>query len=316
MTHQEAYEMLEALTFGTLENEEADRVEAHLETGCTECIERYRELAELSARLASAVPQREPSPRIKSKLFNRIRGDTVEKQTPPIRRGNYAGWFTAALAASVAIFLFIQMTQMRDRVARWEEDIAGRDQEITTLKKELATQLEEFSALGDKLSQSREETAAFRREVEDMREGFISMERDLANRQQELETMRRDLAAYEDATLLLGQPGMQFVDLNGVEPNAQAFGKVVIDPNRGTGVVYMYRLPQTPEGMEYQLWVLREGKPTSVGTFTVADDGSAMLSMKSIPSPVEIASFNVTIEPEGGMPEPTGMMYLTGPDLP
>jgi anti-sigma-K factor RskA len=78
----------------------------------------------------------------------------------------------------------------------------------------------------------------------------------------------------------------------------------------------MYRLPQTPEGMEYQLWVLREGKPTSVGTFTVAEDGSAMLKLKALPTPTEIASFEVTIEPEGGMPQPTGMMYLTGPDSP
>lgn len=316
MNHQEAYEMLEALAFGTLESDEADRVEAHLETGCLECIERYREIAELSARLASAVPHHEPSPQIKSKLFEQIRGEVFEDRTIPIRRGYYTGWITAGIAAAVAIFLFVQTTGMRDQVTRWDDDLAGKAEEIASLKRELSTQLEEYSALGKELSESREETASLRRELENMREGFASLQIDLATRQEEIETMRRDLAAYEDATLLLGQPGMQFVDLNGVEPNAQAFGKVVIDPNRGTGIVYMYRLPQTPEGMEYQLWVLREGKPTSVGTFTVAEDGSAMLSMKSIPSPTEIASFNVTIEPVGGMPEPTGMMYLTGPDRP
>ena len=121
------------------------------------------------------------------------------------------------------------------------------------------------------------------------------------------------LAAYEDATVLLGQPGMEFIDLAGVDPNLQAFGKVVVDPHRGTGVVYMYRLPKTPQGMQYQLWVMREGRPTSAGTFIVGDDGSAVLSLESVDTPAALASFQVTIEPVTGVTEPTGMMYLTGP---
>lgn len=129
-----------------------------------------------------------------------------------------------------------------------------------------------------------------------------------------VEKLRDDLAAYEDATFLLGEPGMQFIDMAGVEPNGQAFGKVVVDPQGHTGIVYMYQLPVTPEGMEYQLWVMHEGKPTSAGTFTVAKDGSALLSMKALPDLAQIASFEVTIEPAGGRTEPTGMMYLTGPN--
>ena len=104
--------------------------------------------------------------------------------------------------------------------------------------------------------------------------------------------------------------------LKGVEPNTQAFGKVVLDPERGAAVVHMYRLPQTPEGMEYQLWVMREGKPTSVGLFTVAENGRGILKLHGLPDPSSIASYVVTIEPEGGQSEPTGMMYLTGPEFP
>lgn len=129
-----------------------------------------------------------------------------------------------------------------------------------------------------------------------------------------VEKLRNDMAAYEDATQLLGKPGMQFVDMAGVGPNGQAFGKVVVDPEGNTGVVYMYQLPDTPEGMEYQLWVMHEGKPTSAGTFTVANDGSAMLSLEALPDFSQIAAFEVTIEPVGGQTEPTGMMYLTGPN--
>jgi anti-sigma-K factor RskA len=129
------------------------------------------------------------------------------------------------------------------------------------------------------------------------------------------ENLRHDLTEAADVTSLLNSPGMKFVDLSGVDPNPQAFGKVVLDPDKGAAVVYMYRLPQTPEGMEYQLWVMREGKPTNAGLFTVAPDGSAMLALEDLGNASEIDSFLVTIEPAGGQATPTGMMYLTGPNV-
>ena len=129
----------------------------------------------------------------------------------------------------------------------------------------------------------------------------------------ELVLLKEKITEIEDVTELLEAPGMEFVDLKGVEPNAQAFGKVVIDSDRGKGIVYMYKLPQTPAGKEYQLWVMREGIPSSAGVFTVAEDGSAMLTLTGLEDVDRIASFAVTIEPAGGLSSPAGMMYLTGP---
>ena len=129
----------------------------------------------------------------------------------------------------------------------------------------------------------------------------------------EIKDLQRQLAETRDVTDILSAPGMQFLDLAGVAPNESSFGKVVIDADRGTAAVYMYRLPEAPEGMEYQLWVTREGKPTSVGMFTVGEDGMAMLTLNDLPDEGTMPNFLVTIEPEGGQPLPTGMMYLTGP---
>ncbi len=125
--------------------------------------------------------------------------------------------------------------------------------------------------------------------------------------------LEQQLAETQDVTEILRAPGMKFLDLAGVAPNESAFGKVVIDAERGSAAVYMYRLPETPEGMTYQLWVTREGKPTSVGMFTVGKDGMAMLTLNDLPDEGKTPSFLVTIEPAGGQPLPTGMMYLTGP---
>ena len=58
--------------------------------------------------------------------------------------------------------------------------------------------------------------------------------------------------------------------------------------------------------------MLLDGKPQSIGVFSVAEDGSAVLKMQSLPTTSTIDSFIVTIEPEGGLLVPSGMVYLTG----
>lgn len=136
----------------------------------------------------------------------------------------------------------------------------------------------------------------------------------MSSLREDIESLQNNLLEMEDVTSLLSSPGMEFIDLRGIGPNERAFGKVVYDKDKGNGVVHMYQLPQTPEGMQYQIWVMWDGVPTSAGIFTVDEDGSAVLKLTGLPDPTKIASFDVTIEPTGGLTSPTGMMYLTGPE--
>lgn len=146
-----------------------------------------------------------------------------------------------------------------------------------------------------------------------MRGEIDAMRGQLTSAQSEISSMSDNMAVYQQTALLLGSRFTRTVDLTGMDPNPDASGKLFINPNEGTAVVYMFRLPQTPEGMEYQLWAMKDGKPMSLGVFTVKPDGSAMFRMDDMPEKFDVASFQVTIEPEGGDRQPTGMMYLQGP---
>ncbi len=143
----------------------------------------------------------------------------------------------------------------------------------------------------------------------------------LAATTQNTESMRTELAALKSelddyrAAPRLGEPGIRFVNLTGLAPNPRAFGNVVTRPDRSAGMLYVYRFPMAPEDKEYQLWGLRQDKPPiSLGMFIVGTDGTAMLNLETIPAGEEIVGFSVTIEPRGGMPEPTGMLYVKGMD--
>ncbi len=67
-----------------------------------------------------------------------------------------------------------------------------------------------------------------------------------------------------------------------------------------------------PANKSYQLWLVpMEGKPISAG---VIDRGGPINPwMVKLPQGVAAKAFAVTLEPAGGMPQPTGPMVLVGP---
>lgn len=73
-------------------------------------------------------------------------------------------------------------------------------------------------------------------------------------------------------------------------------------PTSGGGLFAAAGLEEPPEGRTYQLWVIRDGAPEDAGTFDVSD-GSVVLEVeKSLEGAEAVA---VTIEREGGSPQPT-----------
>ncbi|MGH9463336.1 MAG: anti-sigma factor domain-containing protein, partial [Vicinamibacteria bacterium] len=96
----------------------------------------------------------------------------------------------------------------------------------------------------------------------------------------------------------------------GPAPGARATA-FIDSPNRRL-LLYVYNLPEPPPGRTYQLWVIVEGTPVSVGTFGVEPDGSTRFDAEPLPPFEGAVTVAVTVEPEGGVPQPTGPMVLMG----
>lgn len=107
-------------------------------------------------------------------------------------------------------------------------------------------------------------------------------------------------------------PGMDVVELASKKPDMDASGKLLWDKDRDKALFLASNVPPPKEGMTYQLWAIEDGKPVSMGTFGVDEKGSGMMEVSTMPGDREALQFAVTIEPEGGMPQPTGEMYLYG----
>jgi anti-sigma-K factor RskA len=69
--------------------------------------------------------------------------------------------------------------------------------------------------------------------------------------------------------------------------------------------------PAAPAKMAYQFWVVpKEGNPISAGVFNTGSGGWSSW-MSDVPKGTEPMMFAITLEPEGGMPRPTGPMVMT-----
>ena len=61
-----------------------------------------------------------------------------------------------------------------------------------------------------------------------------------------------------------------------------------------------------------ELWFIADGTPVSAGIFEVDSQGHAMVLVEKV-APVEsIDAWAVTVEPAGGVAQPTGTMVLKG----
>ncbi|MCS3869920.1 anti-sigma-K factor RskA [Chryseobacterium ginsenosidimutans] len=107
---------------------------------------------------------------------------------------------------------------------------------------------------------------------------------------------------------MFSNPDMQMVVLKGVEKHTDS--KAMVFWDKKTKEVYLNgeNLPKAPEGMQYQLWAIADGKPVSAGMYTEEKDSK--IALANIPN---AQAFAITLEKKGGSPTPTmENMYVMG----
>jgi anti-sigma-K factor RskA len=140
-----------------------------------------------------------------------------------------------------------------------------------------------------------------------------------AGYQQRLEGLQREAAALrteldrQQAILgILRDPTTQVVALEGLKPSPEAKGRVMWHEKAG-GLFVASGLPPVQEGKTYQLWAIAgKSPPVPAGVFSVDPGGTGSLRVPPLPGVSRVDVFAVTLEPAGGLPAPSGEMYLAG----
>jgi hypothetical protein len=110
----------------------------------------------------------------------------------------------------------------------------------------------------------------------------------------------------------LASPDVTTVPLVATELAPRARAVVAYSRRSGRVMLLAFALPAPPAGEAYQLWRIAAGvRPGFV--FSTDVRGGTFLDTRWSPEPDETPLFGITLEPSGGVPEPTGRLLLLGP---
>ena len=131
----------------------------------------------------------------------------------------------------------------------------------------------------------------------------------------QVEQLQRDNARLSSEITALASADTRTIALAGQEIAPAASAKVFLEPNRRRALVFFHDLPANPGDKSYQLWIIRadQPKPMSAGVFDVTNSGKASITIENLPLSTEIQALAVTLEPRGGVAEPTNTaFYVAG----
>jgi anti-sigma-K factor RskA len=144
------------------------------------------------------------------------------------------------------------------------------------------------------------------RKTQEELSGIRNKNNEMAETMEELQTT---VFEKNNELAMIMKPGSKMITLKGMENSPSSHAMIVWNPEDKMVMLNSVSLPPPPEGMQYQLWALMDGKTMNAGVFDLKD-GSVMLKMQEMP-PVQ--TFAVTLEKMGGSSTPTmNAMYLRG----
>jgi hypothetical protein len=109
-----------------------------------------------------------------------------------------------------------------------------------------------------------------------------------------------------------GPSDMEAIPLVGGPAAPEATGYIIVSPDGLRGALVVDGLAPLPEDQEYQLWLIRDGQPTSGALLTIDDDGYGGTRVWVDDSLFTFQNAWVTIEPAGGNLAPSGGRVLEG----
>jgi hypothetical protein len=132
-----------------------------------------------------------------------------------------------------------------------------------------------------------------------------------------VESMEADMVAMksqaeynQSLAALFRSPSYKHIHLAGLPKSPESAVSAFWNQQTNEVLIDVQNLPAAPEGKQYQLWSIVDGKPVDIGMLDNAFAGKVLKMKNTKPGSV---AFAITLEKEGGNPTPTmEEMYVMG----
>lgn len=135
------------------------------------------------------------------------------------------------------------------------------------------------------------------------------LENQLAALENQAAGEKQKYAQLEQKWEMSTNSGMRTVLLEGVENHPGMRAMVYVEKTTNQTYLSIENLPVAPEGFQYQLWAIVDGKPVDAGLYDAAST-TLIQKMLTVDNP---DAFAITLEKAGGNPTPTmEQLYVIG----
>ena len=275
MDREEFIQLSSEYALGALEGDELRKFEAHLKTASKQELEILSELTSTASLIPLALERSTPSPAVRQSLMQKINLSS---------RGHEA-------------------VRQRTEILTQHAPARTRNWIPWGIAASLAM-VAVFSLFVIKLMGT----------IEKQNRQLAVVEQEKQELQTRLVSLRDELTRKNEQLKVLSAKQIHISIMDGLKVNPIGYGKIIWDPEKRSAILQVSNLPAVPSDKDYQLWVIKGKKPISAGVFAVNDTSSNFFKIENlaVTNPKEIAAFAVTLEPKGGMPQPTGDMYMMG----
>jgi hypothetical protein len=296
MAHEEFEDAIPLYAAGALDRQDRQSLEAHLLTGCAPCHAALREHQAAAALLPYALTTKAPPAALRDRVMQAAlrpsAGDDLVKREAS---GDPPGWLRhihppSAMRAFQPIFAVLLLVML-----------IGVGTYAWFLQSEMTGVIEQRELAEVALQQALSGTTALQRDL-------TERDRELAELREQIKQERGEFGTLHEA---LRSAQMKVVSLSGLEEAKSAGALLLYDLDGKKAFFYAFNLPPLPPGTTYQLWAILD-RPVSAGTFAADADSKGRMVIRKLPELSKITRFAVSLEPEGGRPQPTGAVYLAG----
>jgi anti-sigma-K factor RskA len=151
-----------------------------------------------------------------------------------------------------------------------------------------------------------------RAEVTNLRVMLITWQARVAEAERSAQASQATLATYRRQLDVMTADDLLLVSLSGLPPATAAQAKAFVSRSQNSILFTARDLPALPAARVYQLWAVAGGQAISAGTFVPDAAGRTQLVADVPALTTRPDALAVTVEPEGGVPAPTGPKYLLG----
>ena len=254
--------------FGYLSLEDERRVEAAIAQDA-ELEAEYLKIQEALAGFSGAFAK-EPSAKAKDNIMAAIKADLPQEESSPAAK-------TEASVRSIN-----SSTKKSGTSSIWKGlGIAAS----LALLFSLAINFYQYS----EMNRAKELLAYLQSERQDLQSNLVSLSKESEQAMEELAHIK----AFDNVQ----------ITLTGTEKAPDAFAEIWWNPATKDIFLHKCNLPDTPENHSHQLWAIVDGKPVDMGIFNTKEDGPKSIQHMGVVK--EASAFAITVEKEGGSPNPT-----------